>query len=165
MLDHSKMTTIAFKREGDTIWLIGAADGGKGSHLGQSLWLRELHGREEGPAPVVDLALELRNGEMVRQLISDRQATCVHDVSDGGLLVALAEMAMVSGLGVKLDDTLTAAEAFGEDQSRYIVTTRPDIVLDGAVKLGVVGGSAVAGVSVAKLKEANEAFFKEWMEG
>jgi phosphoribosylformylglycinamidine synthase len=72
----------------------------------------------------------------------------VHDVADGGLLVALAEMAMASGLGVKLDVTLTTAQAFGEDQSRYIVTTKPDTVLEGAVKLGVVGRFDVAGVAV-----------------
>ena len=164
MLDHSKMATIAFKREGDIIWLIGKPDGTLGSHLGQSLWLREIHAREEGPAPVVDLDLELRNGEMVRQLISDRQATAVHDIADGGLLVALAEMAMASGLGAKLEGDMTAAEAFGEDQSRYIVTTRPDILLEGAVKLGTVGGSTLASVPVAKLKQANEAFFKDWMD-
>ena len=158
------MATIAFKREGDIIWLIGKPDGTLGSHLGQSLWLREIHAREEGPAPVVDLDLELRNGEMVRQLISDRQATAVHDIADGGLLVALAEMAMASGLGAKLEGDMTAAEAFGEDQSRYIVTTRPDILLEGAVKLGTVGGSTLASVPVAKLKEANEAYFKGWMD-
>ena len=71
---------------------------------------------------------------------------------------------MASGLGVKLDVTFTAAEAFGEDQSRYVVTTRPDVALEGAVRLGVVGGAAVASVSVVKLREANEAFFKDWME-
>jgi phosphoribosylformylglycinamidine synthase len=161
MLDHTKMATIKFKAPGDVVWLIGP----EGSHLGQSLWLREIAGREEGPAPAVDLALELRNGETVRQLIGDGQATAVHDVSDGGLLVALAEMAMASGLGVKLDVTFNTAQAFGEDQSRYIVTTKPDIVLEGAVKLGVVGGFDVAGVAVSKLKAANEAFFKDWMEG
>jgi hypothetical protein len=101
----------------------------------------------------------------VRQLIGDGDVTAVHDVADGGLLVALAEMAMASGLGVKLDVTLTTAQAFGEDQSRYIVTTKPDTVLEGAVKLGTVGGSDVAGVAVSALKQANEAFFKDWMEG
>ena len=63
MLDHTKMATIAFKAAGDVIWLIGP----QGSHLGQSLYLREIHGREEGPPPPVDLAAERRNGEQVRQ--------------------------------------------------------------------------------------------------
>ena len=161
MLDHTKMATIAFKAEGDAIWLIG----GDGSHLGQSLWLRELHGREEGPPPPVDLAAERRNGEFVRQLIADGLVTAVHDISDGGLLVALAEMAMRSGLGAKLDSPLTAAQAFGEDQARYIVTTKSEAVVPGAVRLGTVGGREVGGVPVAQLREANEAFFKDWMEG
>ena len=161
MLDHTKMATIAFKAEGDVIWLIGP----QGSHLGQSLYLREVHGREEGPPPPVDLAAERRNGELVRQLINDGVATAVHDISDGGLLVALAEMAMRSGLGAKLDAPLNAAQAFGEDQARYVVTTKPGAVVPGAVRLGAVGGSEVGGIAVTKLREANEAFFKDWMEG
>ena len=161
MLDHTKMATVAFKSEGDVIWLIGTS----GTHLGQSLWLREICGREEGPPPSVNLAAELRNGESVRQLIGDGEVTAVHDVSDGGLLVAIAEMAMASGLGARLDGTFTAAEAFGEDQSRYVVTTKPDVTLEGATRLGTVGGGTVAGVSVAALKAAHEAFFKDWMEG
>jgi len=160
MLNHETMATIKFKNLGDSIWLIGP----QGGHLGQSLFLREIAGREEGAPPPVDLELERRNGETVRQLISDGAVTAVHDISDGGLLVALTEMALASGLGVKLDAPLTTGEAFGEDQSRYIVTTKPDIVLEGATKLGTVAGFEVAGVSVAKLREANEAFFKDWME-
>jgi len=166
MLDHTKMATIAFKAEGDAIWLIG----GPGSHLGQSLWLRELHGREEGPPPPVDLAAERHNGELVRQLIADGVVTAVHDVSDGGLAVALTEMALSSGsgrsgLGAKLDAPLTAAQAFGEDQARYVVTAKPGVVVPGAVRIGTVGGAELLGVSVARLREANEAFFKDWMEG
>ena len=160
MLNHETMATIKFKNIGDSVWLIGP----EGSHLGQSLYLRDIAGRAEGAPPPVDLELERRNGEMVRQLISDGVVTAVHDVSDGGLLVALAEMAMASGLGVELATPLTTAQAFGEDQSRYIVTTKPDILLEGAIKLGTVGGFAVAGVPVTKLREANEAFFKDWME-
>jgi len=160
MLNHETMATIKFKNLGDSVWLIGP----EGSHLGQSLYLRDIAGRAEGAPPPVDLELERRNGEMVRQLISDGVVTAVHDISDGGLLVALTEMALASGLGVDLATSLTTAQAFGEDQSRYIVTTKPDIVLEGATKLGTVGGFAVAGVPVAKLREANEAFFKDWME-
>ncbi|MBB3954756.1 phosphoribosylformylglycinamidine synthase subunit PurL [Novosphingobium sediminicola] len=161
MLNHEKMTTVKFKKAGDVIWLIGP----EGSHLGQSIWLRETTGREEGPAPAVDLNLERRNGETVRQLIADGVATAVHDVSDGGLLVALAEMAMAGGIGARLDVTFNTAQAFGEDQSRYVVTTAADVVLEGAVRLGTVGGADVAGVLVSDLKKANEAFFKDWMEG
>ncbi|MBN9143441.1 MULTISPECIES: phosphoribosylformylglycinamidine synthase subunit PurL [unclassified Novosphingobium] len=161
MLNHEKMATVKFKKAGDAIWLIGP----EGSHLGQSIWLREVAGREEGPAPAVDLNVERRNGETVRQLIADGVATAVHDVSDGGLLVAIAEMAMAGGIGARLDVTFNTAQAFGEDQSRYVVTTAGDVVLEGAVRLGTVGGADVAGVLVSDLKRAHEAFFKDWMEG
>jgi phosphoribosylformylglycinamidine synthase len=160
MLDHEVMTTVAFKNEGDVIWLVGP----EGSHLGQSLYLREIHGREDGDAPSVDLAVEHKNGEQVREWIAAGQLTAVHDISDGGLLVALTEMALAGGKGCLLDGALTTAAAFGEDQSRYVVTTKAGEVLEGATKLGTVGGSQVAGVELATLREANEAFFRDWME-
>ncbi|MFN3456597.1 MAG: phosphoribosylformylglycinamidine synthase subunit PurL [Novosphingobium sp.] len=160
MLDHEIMTTVAFKNEGDVIWLVG----GEGSHLGQSLYLREVLGREDGDAPAVDLAVERKNGEQVREWIAAGKLTAVHDISDGGLLVALTEMALAGGMGCALDVALTTAAAFGEDQSRYVVTTKAGEVLDGATKLGTVGGSQVAGVELAVLREANEAFFRDWME-
>ena len=67
--------------------------------LGQSIWLRELHGREEGPPPPVDLAKERSHAEFVRQLVAEGKVSAVHDVSDGGLVVALAEMALAGGIG------------------------------------------------------------------
>lgn len=161
MEDHTKMATIAFKNAGDAIWLVGEA----GAHLGQSLWLREIHGREDGSPPPVDLAAERSNGETVRSFIASGKANAVHDISDGGLLVALAEMALASNLGCELTISLDAASAFGEDQGRYIVTTHPDERLESAVRIGTVGGTSVAGIEVAQLREANEAFFRDWMEG
>ena len=88
--DFTKSMTIAFKSEGQSILLIGETDG----WLGQSVYLRDICGLEEGAPPPIDLAAERRHGEFVRSLIRDRVVTAVHDVSDGGLLVALAEMAM-----------------------------------------------------------------------
>ena len=164
MMDHRKMATIGFKAEGDGIWLIGGVDGIWGTHLGQSLWLRELHGREEGPPPGVDLGQELRNGELVRQLIADGIVTAVHDISDGGLLVALVEMALAGGRGVLLDIELDAASAFGEDQSRYLVTAPTGVIVDGAERIGSVGGASVMGIDLTALREANEAFFRDWMD-
>lgn len=161
MEDHSKMATIAFKNAGDAIWLLG----GHGSHLGQSLWLREVAGLEAGAPPPVDLAAERTRGEAVRWLIETGKATAVHDISDGGLLVALAEMALAGKIGCELTVTLTAASAFGEDQGRYIVTAPADAFVENAVQIGTVGGTSVAGVEIAALREANEAFFRDWMEG
>src|SRR6202012_3275627 len=94
--------------------------------LGQSVYLRDICGREEGAPPPVDLAVEKRNGDVVRGMIHAGTATAVHDLSDGGLLVALAEMAMAGGIGARLDAapeaTVPHAYWFGEDQARYIVT-------------------------------------------
>ncbi|MDT0507820.1 phosphoribosylformylglycinamidine synthase subunit PurL [Novosphingobium sp. MMS21-SN21R] len=160
MLDHEVMTTVAFKAEGDAIWLVG----GEGTHLGQSLYLREIAGREAGDAPKVDLAVERKNGEQIRAWIAAGKLTAVHDISDGGLLVALTEMALTSGKGCVLDAALTTASAFGEDQSRYIVTTAAGEALEDAVRIGTVGGSQIAGVELATLRDANEAFFRDWME-
>ncbi len=159
--DYSKMATIAFKKEGDAIWLIGSGAG----HLGQSLWLRELHGREAGAPPPVDLAAERKHGEEVRALVKAQAVTSVHDISDGGLLVAIAEMALAGGFGAQLDIELDAAEAFGEDQGRYVVTAPAGVEIPGAQRLGTVGGSSVAGVPLDILREANDSFFKDWMEG
>ena len=74
-----------------------------GTHLGQSLYLREVLGREEGPPPPVDLEHEKRVGDFVRALIADSLVTAVHDLSDGGLAVALAEMAIASGIGATVN--------------------------------------------------------------
>jgi phosphoribosylformylglycinamidine synthase len=121
MADVSKMATVAFKRADDVIILIGETRG----HLGQSIYLREIEGREEGAAPKVDLGIEKKNGDFVRGLIEAGRVDTVHDVSDGGLLVAIAEMAMPRGIGAKIGQAgLPDAVAFwfGEDQARYLVT-------------------------------------------
>jgi phosphoribosylformylglycinamidine synthase len=120
LADFQKSATIAFKAAGETILLIGETQG----WLGQSLYLRDVCGREEGAPPPVDLATEKRNGDFVRALIAEGVATAVHDVSDGGLAVSLAEMAMASRIGATLDPPPAPAHAFwfGEDQARYVVT-------------------------------------------
>ena len=114
------MATVAFKRAGEAL-VVGDTRG----HLGQSIYLREIEGREEGAAPPVHLPSEKRNGDFVRKLIEDGRVTTVHDVSDGGLLVALAEMALAGDVGVEVGVAGTTVEAvpffFGEDQARYVV--------------------------------------------
>ncbi|GLV24960.1 phosphoribosylformylglycinamidine synthase subunit PurL [Sphingobium sp. Cam5-1] len=154
------MATVAFKQEGDAIWLIG----GEGSHLGQSIWLREIQGREAGDAPKVDLAAERANAETVRTLIAQGKANAVHDISDGGLLVTVAEMALAGGLGAQLDIALNTAAAFGEDQGRYVVTAAAGTEIAGAVRIGTVGGDRVAGVNLADLRSAHEGFFPNLMD-
>jgi phosphoribosylformylglycinamidine synthase len=124
--DFTKSATLAFKAAGETILLVGETQG----WLGQSLYLRDICGREEGAPPPVDLIEERENGDVVRDLIGEGLVTAAHDVADGGLLVALAEMAMASGIGATLEaapeDTPGHAFWFGEDQARYVVTVPAD---------------------------------------
>ena len=168
MEDVSKMATIAFKNEGDGIFVIGDSNG----HLGQSLWLRELHGREDGAPPPVDLAQERAHAEFVRQLIHDGKVNAVHDVADGGLLVALTEMALASNKGCAFEEIGDAFTAFGEDQARYVVTSAAADQIQAAgipmTRIGTVGGTSVAGpgfdVPIATLRAAHDSFFKDWME-
>ncbi|MEZ5748601.1 MAG: phosphoribosylformylglycinamidine synthase subunit PurL [Caenibius sp.] len=160
MADHAKMVGIGFKNEGDAIWLLG----GEGTHLGQSLWLREVHGREAGPPPPVDLAEERERGNDVRWFIDMGKANAVHDISDGGLIVALAEMALAGNIGCSLTIPLDVATAFGEDQGRYLIAAPVDEFLENAIQIGSVGGSTVAGVGLTALREASDSFFRDWME-
>ncbi|QLC26277.1 phosphoribosylformylglycinamidine synthase subunit PurL [Parasphingopyxis algicola] len=165
--DIERMATIGFKEEGECLAVIGA----NYPEIGQSLWLREIYGREDGPPPRVDLKDEKLHGDIVRRLIGDGAVTAVHDISDGGLLVAVAEMALAGNLGVELD-AMDSAFAFNETQARYLVTYRADAPLDrNAVpfeKIGTVGGNAIrvngARISLAELREANESFFPDLMD-
>jgi phosphoribosylformylglycinamidine synthase len=124
--DFARAASIGFKAADEMIVLLGETKG----WLGQSLWLREVCGREEGAPPPVDLMAERRTGDFVRGLIGERMVTAVHDLSDGGLLVALAEMALASGIGAKLYGPPAFLTEhgfwFGEDQARYVVTIKPD---------------------------------------
>ena len=122
--DWATMSRIGFAGENQVVLLVGAPDWW-GTHLAQSIYMRDIHGRTDGPPPPVDLAHEKRVGDFVRQLIRSGKATAVHDLSDGGLAVALAEMAMASGIGAtvnQLKDGDPIPQFFGEDQGRYLVT-------------------------------------------
>jgi len=160
---------LAMPAKGDLV-LIGETEG----WLGQSLWLREIAGREEGAPPPVDLVAERRNGDFVRARILAGEVLASHDCADGGLLVAVAEMAMGSGIGAKLASVPEGIPAhgfwFGEDQARYVLA-----VTDGAALIakasaagvparliGTAGGGDLVlpdgtAISVPKLAAAHEA--------
>ena len=156
------------------------AIGCDGSWLGQSLWLREIAGREDGPPPRVDLLAERLAGEFVRGQIAAGRVRACHDVSDGGLLVAVAEMALASGVGARLGappaGSVPHAYWFGEDQGRYVLAVAdPDATLAAAkianVPARLLGHAAgadltldgLAPISVVTLRDAHERFFPEWM--
>jgi phosphoribosylformylglycinamidine synthase len=176
--DWRKAATIALKAEGECVFAVG---GGSNGHLGQSLWLREIAGREEGPPPPVDLAIERAAGEFVRGAIQRGLVTAVHDVADGGVLVAAAEMALTGRIGILIEgewfDGHAAARLFGEDQGRYLLATADAEALAEAAEeagldiafLGRTGGDAIAdddgslSVPLDALRRAHEAFFPQLM--
>ena len=180
LLPHwEQMATIAFKAEGEAILLLG----GHGNHLGQSIYLREILGREQGPPPPVDLAREQRHGNVVRELIRNGVATACHDISDGGLAVTLAEMCMASGLGANIQMLPPGPEhipLFAEDQSRYVLTCKPQdmprimqtcelkeipIMQIGTVEGDTLKLAEIVDVAIDKLREVHENWLPGYMEG
>ena len=157
---------------GQTLVLIGETAG----WLGQSLWLREIAGREDGPPPPIDLTAERRNGDFVRgQILSGAVRAC-HDVSDGGLLIAVAEMALAGNTGVALNLTGDHAFWFGEDQGRYVLAVdNAAATLVAATAAGVpaaiIGTAQGQGltlpgidpISLTEARAANDRFFPAWM--
>jgi len=165
---------IAFPAPEMALVLIGP----EGSWLGRSWYLAQVAGRAEGAPPPVDLALERKNGDFVRTLIRTGKVAACHDVSDGGLLVAVAEMAMASGIGadIAVAGPHLHAKLFGEDQGRYVVATADaETVLAAAAKagvaarlLGATGGDALSvngadKISIAALKNAHDSWFPNYM--
>jgi len=175
--DFTKSMTLAFKAENEAILVIGETTG----WLGQSIYLRDICGREDGAPPAVDLDAERRHGDLVRALIRDGLVTAVHDVSDGGLVVALAEMAIASGIGAVLEaPSKLSAHAFwfGEDQARYVVTMNDGIDIAQRAKaagvpltrIGATGGRVLAldgerPLPVDELKRRFESWLPAYMAG
>ena len=173
--DLSKMMTSHFKTAGDLIMLIG----GNGTELGQSIYLRECLGREEGAPPHVNLAVEKINGDFVRTLINDGAVTAVHDISDGGLAIAVIEMALPTIFGAKLEN-LNHIHCFAEDQSRYIISATPAnamAILNAGqnqdIEVAVIGEVTAAPLfkignatelKMTDFRDAHEAWFPTYMQ-
>ena len=147
--DHEKTVRVGGGREGDALIAIGVTRG----WLGRSLYLKDLYDIEDGAPPPVNLQTEKTNGDFVRKLIADGAVAAAHDVADGGLLVAVAEMGLAAGYGALLSTPVVARKAafwFGEDQARYIVAAPADqadaLVLKAsmagvqAFRIGTLGG-------------------------
>jgi phosphoribosylformylglycinamidine synthase II len=188
--DVSKAVGIGFKADQETILVVGAPQA-IGTSLGQSTYAYEILGLATGKVPSVDLQLERRAGEMIRVLIADNLLTSVHDCSDGGILVTVAEMALAGKVGAQFDlqprsGGYGPAFLFGEDQGRYVVTVANntlarDVILrarDAGIscfQIGMTGGDdiwlgdtagkfgKVATISLADLRAAHEGFFPALM--
>jgi phosphoribosylformylglycinamidine synthase len=185
--DWSKMATVAFKAAGQVVLLVGSRRDFSRGHLGQSAYLRTVFGRTDGPPPPVDLEHEKRVGDFVRDLIRRGIASAVHDVSDGGVAVAFAEMAMAGRIGGSLPgpaDVDPILFFFGEDQGRYLVALTLDPHGDEITALwkeaealgifapwvGTTGGDSVKlgdhwDVPLADLVAAHEGWFPKFMDG
>ncbi|MFO1103407.1 MAG: phosphoribosylformylglycinamidine synthase subunit PurL [Methylocystis sp.] len=177
--DVAKAARTGFARGGDVILLIGKTSG----WLGQSAYAHDLCGRTDGAPPPVDLAAERRNGDFVREFILSGRASAAHDLSDGGLAVALAEMALAGGMGAEIRDIPTGpqhAVLFGEDQARYLLAVPPGeaaaVVREGAAAgvrvqgIGRVGGDALilpgeTPILLTELREAHETPLPAFMAG
>ena len=137
--DISKSATIAVKTPGDLLILIGREEG----HLGQSLYQLIIAAKPEGAPPPVDLDDEIKAGNLVRSLIREGKVSAVHDCSDGGLIVAIAEMALAGGIGIELfpyEGKLPAHAAwFGEDQGRYVLAAAPKVAEQIAERARLLG--------------------------
>ena len=178
--DASRRVGIAPTAPGQVILMIGQC----GGHLGQSLYLREICGREEGAPPAVDLEAERMVGDFVRAMIQDGIAKACHDISDGGLLVAAAEMALAADMGLCLTPPGQCPHAhaflFGEDQARYLVAIEEeaaDGVITAALKakvpvtrLGRTNGrdltvEGMGSISLDELRALHEGWLPAYMSG
>ena len=176
--DTAKIADIALKRDGDLILVIGDERG----WLGQTLYQQMMAGKLEGAPPPVDLQDELKAGRLVRSLIREQAVSAVHDLSDGGLLVGLAEMALSGDMGVELFPYTGKLPAyaiwFGEDQGRYLLSVTPqraEEVLERARLLelparivGRVGGKAITlkgepELALTDLRSAHENWLPNYM--
>ncbi len=175
--DLEQTVGAGFTSSGNIIIVIGESRG----HLGASIYAREIAGTEDGAPPPVDLEAERRNGDFVRGQIVDGNVAACHDISDGGILLAVSEMALAGGLGadITLPDGIAAhAYLFGEDQARYIVECAPDHVAGileaarecgvPASRAGIVGAEAliiggVHTISLTEIRAAHESWLPDFM--
>jgi phosphoribosylformylglycinamidine synthase len=174
--DVTKTITLAFKAPGEDLLLVGGAPG----WLGRSAWLSIVAGREEGAPPPVDLVAERANGEFVAWLIARGHLSAAHDLSDGGLAIAVAEMAISGGIGATVESPGPEhAFFFGEDQGRYALTASParrgEIFREAGrrgvplLRLGVTGGECLKlggspPIPLAVLRAAHESWLPDYMD-
>ncbi len=116
-----KIINHRFKKINSEVIVVGKTFG----HLGQSVFINEIYNIHEGLPPEVNLLNERNNGEMILKLINSENINSVHDVSTGGIILALAEMSLSSNIGIKIKKNKEFSNNFeyffGEDQSRYLI--------------------------------------------
>ena len=173
--DLSNTMTISLKKEGSYICVIGISN----NHLGNSQYLSIIKNKEIGSTPSIDLEEELKNGKFILNFIEQNKFESVHDIGDGGLLVALAEMSIYGGKGVNLDINKSSLieYLFGEDQSRYLVEISKDNFEEfmreaeknnvSVEKIGITQADQFEIKNIGKIKvddliQAHESWFKKF---
>jgi len=125
--DWRRAIDAGLQEPGQALYVVGQSEKTNDGWLGCSVYAREIAGREGGAPPSVDLEAEAKNGQLVREAIAKGLASSAQDISDGGLLIAMAEMVMAGQCGAKItppDSGSVHGWAFGEDQARYILAVR-----------------------------------------
>ena len=176
-LNH--FSTPHLKRDNDTVLLVGKTDG----YLGQSIYAKEILNIISGLPPKVNLKNEKKIGDVIRDLININKLDTVHDISDGGFLVALTEMSISGGIGVKIhldEKDVSPKFLFGEDQGRYIISVPDELISDILrileskniffQKIGKTSGTKIIinnseEIEIKSLKKIHEDWFNEYLKG
>jgi len=175
--DASLAVSAGFKNDGDVVLLIGET---RDSEIGGSSYLAEVHGIERGALPELNYELEKRTCDTIRKLIAKRLIRSCHDLSQGGLGVALAECCFSDysapkGVSLKLthDTARRDLALFAESGARFIVSCDKsslaaikDLLKTESVAIsgeGVVGGSTISVTGVASIQA--DAAYKAWFGG
>ena len=164
ILSNYKNRIIIAPKNGQVLLLVGELIG----HLGQSSLTTEILNLDAGGPPIVDLRKELNTGQLLLQLNNRRLIKSSHDLSDGGLVMAAAEMALGGEVGVTLRSN-SLAFLFGEEQSRYIISCHPkdevEIIEAGKmasvpiINVGSVGGQYFSiGDNIIPFKELRDLY-------
>ena len=166
-----------FRRSGDVVFLIGQTDP---SEIGGSAYLSTVHNQDRGALPKLDYALEQKTCDFIRELVSTQLLISCHDLSEGGLGIALAESCFRDyevPLGASLTPFLKNARPdgllFSESGARFLVSCAPDkaatvrqLIRDAGLSIGgegSVGGSSITVEGIASIDVTTA--FQAWRSG
>ncbi len=177
--NYEKMITMNLKKEGNLIFVIGKTEG----QLDQSIFAKSILSEDKGPPPEINLFNEKNIGETILKLMDKNLINSCHDVSLGGILIAIAKMCLMGKKGIKLnpikDLTNKFEYFFSEDQGRYIIELEKKnveivrkILKENSVhydELGIVSKNLVEfgnemKLTIEEIEESNKTWFKRYME-
>ena len=176
--NYENMISMDLKKEGNIILVIGKTEG----HLDQSVFAREIFNEKKGPPPEINLFNEKNNGLAITKLINKKLIESCHDISLGGILIAISKMCLKGNKGVKMNKPKylinTYEYLFGEDQGRYLIEVsknklkKVEELLDensihyeqlGYVIKEKIEFSEKSNISIDELKKGNKQWLKQYM--